>query len=74
MQADPDDADATPAGTLWHTAEWTARDIAGAGLATMAVTLQWFIAGLGATHAPLASAFAHTFLVSALLNQEGASL
>jgi EmrB/QacA subfamily drug resistance transporter len=38
------------------------------GTATMAVTLQWFFAGLATTHAPLASAFAHTFAVSAALS------
>ena len=38
------------------------------GTATMAVTLQWFLAGLSVTHAPLASAFAHTFAVSAALS------
>jgi EmrB/QacA subfamily drug resistance transporter len=38
------------------------------GTATMAVTLQWFLARLPATRAPLASAFAHTFAVSAALS------
>ena len=38
------------------------------GTATMAVTLQWFLAHLRATHAPVASAFAHTFGVSAALS------
>jgi MFS family permease len=38
------------------------------GTATMAVTLQWFVAGLSATHAPLASAFARTFAASAALS------
>jgi EmrB/QacA subfamily drug resistance transporter len=38
------------------------------GTATMAVTLQWFLAGLSTTHAPRASAFAHTFAVSAALS------
>jgi EmrB/QacA subfamily drug resistance transporter len=38
------------------------------GTATMAVTLQWFLAGLATTHAPVASAFAHTFAVSAALS------
>ncbi len=38
------------------------------GTATMAVTLQWFFAGLPSRHAPLASAFAHTFAVSAALS------
>ena len=38
------------------------------GTATMAVALQWFLAGLPAGHAPRASAFAHTFAVSAALS------
>jgi EmrB/QacA subfamily drug resistance transporter len=38
------------------------------GTVAMAVTLQWFISGLASTHAPLASAFAHTFAVSAVLS------
>ncbi len=38
------------------------------GTATMAVTLQWFLARLPTTHAPRASAFAHTFAVSAALS------
>ncbi len=38
------------------------------GTATMAVTLQWFLAGLTTRHAPRASAFAHTFAVSAALS------
>jgi hypothetical protein len=32
------------------------------------VTLHWFLAGLSVTHAPLATAFAHTFAVSAALS------
>ncbi|HEY2516726.1 MAG TPA: DHA2 family efflux MFS transporter permease subunit, partial [Polyangiaceae bacterium] len=38
------------------------------GTATMAMTLQWFLARLPGTRAPLASAFAHTFIVSAALS------
>jgi EmrB/QacA subfamily drug resistance transporter len=38
------------------------------GTAGMAMTLQWFLAGLSARHATLASAFAHTFAVSAALS------
>lgn len=38
------------------------------GTATMAMTLQWFVAGIATTHAPRASAFAHTFAVSAALS------
>jgi EmrB/QacA subfamily drug resistance transporter len=38
------------------------------GTAVMAVTLQWFVARNAAAHAPIASAFAHTFAVSAALS------
>jgi len=38
------------------------------GTAVMAVTLQWFMSGLTKTRGPLASAFAHTFAVSAALS------
>lgn len=38
------------------------------GTAAMAMTLQWFLARLSVTRAPLASAFAHTFAVSAALS------
>lgn len=38
------------------------------GTAVMAMALQWFLARLPVAHAPLASAFAHTFAVSAALS------
>jgi EmrB/QacA subfamily drug resistance transporter len=38
------------------------------GTAATAMSLQWFLARLSVTHAPLASAFAHTFVVSAALS------